>query len=699
MALSRIIITFNTDLVLDQGIGFVLTGGIPIPLLSQYDFRWVNIRTGAGQVPVTPPNLNPGEISAIFFMKSFNIDYNGGALQTGIFNVTRFVNVVTIECEVDGAQFFTPYTVDQYWNPGGTQNTDVSFTIVNDAISLYGLTDLSFEEATTNPPCTHYKVSITTTILTDEVSGDVIIASGNTNNPLTFEMPRSTGFSITLHNSDPGSLPQSLNIFRGAGSVPSLLIPEATNIEVVNSPVGGTITIYVLHSLTITLEYSLDNVNWQSSNVFSGILDGTYTGYVRDQYGCSFSTEDIIVGGSSSTTPYHHISKALSIRYAERITEGDCGPYRNDENSLSHEAFITEEGIRYCEVQQFQSCDNITTQFKSNYGTNLAKVIKQDGTEDSLIVTQMTAFTGIKDARDAMKYNIGNGQTGIYFTSGNIYDYDSDTDTGEDHNLNGGLPEWAIIGNFLSISGAWFEIVGLIYDDSIFSEVIVINEVFTGVPTQIITKSIFNRQKYEVYEFTVPMLAYNNQNIQVQIDLQDSNFDDKIFLSEMINVKDKQENTVEISYYNSHNTDIFYKTGIKNILRLPIAFIRGDHEDESENTKGDDGTTLISSDVYEINEFEFDPVTKGIYWKLVQALSHKFITIDKVGYVKASTIEKEGPLEESNMYVVKAKMIKTAAPYRAGVVGIDPSIVDTGEVLEVPNLVITGNGEFISYVE
>ena len=45
-----------------------------------------------------------------------------------------------------------------------------------------------------------------------------------------------------------------------------------------------------------------------------------------------------------------------------------------------------------------------------------------------------------------MSYDLGGGKTGIYFLVGNLYDYDTDADTGNDYILNGGLPEWGKIG-------------------------------------------------------------------------------------------------------------------------------------------------------------------------------------------------------------------------------------------------------------
>src|SRR5690606_19026891 len=111
-------------------------------------------------------------------------------------------------------------------------------------------------------------------------------------------------------------------------------------------------------------EYSLDNTVWQSSNVFSGLVADDYTLYVRDQLGCSFSYDFSVDAIGTARTPYFLMPKSNSIRFANRITWGDCANRKTDENALSCEANVPKP---YKQLQLFQSCDIITTQFRSNY--------------------------------------------------------------------------------------------------------------------------------------------------------------------------------------------------------------------------------------------------------------------------------------------------------------------------------------------
>ncbi|MNR56803.1 hypothetical protein D3C85_1774520 [compost metagenome] len=77
----------------------------------------------------------------------------------------------------------------------------------------------------------------------------------------------------------------------------------------------------------------------------------------------------------------------------------------------------------------------------------------------------------------------------------------------------------------------------------------------------------------------------------------------------------------------------------------------------------------------------------------MQALSHENVTINGVGYVKNGNFNTEGPLEESNLYVLTATMIKTGSVYNSKSSG---NLDFNSSSVEVPGLISTENG-FVSY--
>lgn len=434
-------------------------------------------------------------------------------------------------------------------------------------------------------------------------------------------------------------------------------------INVINAPNGSTAQAIVPDN-NLQLEYSLNNEDWQEENYFSGLLEGNYTIYIRDYLGCSisktFEAQPNVNTPANRVSEYHLISKANSIRYAQRVNFNLH--HKTDENTLSCETDVI---LPYKQIQLFNSTDRITTQFQSNYENNEAFVILNDE-EIQIPVIKKTNNMGLKELRTAIKYNLGNGKTGIYFITGDILDYDTGVII-DQYELNGFLPEWAIEGNYISVDGGWFVIEEIIFDDLKNADVIVINNIYNDIETNTIVGCEYNRENFEVYEFSILMSQFLNENFRVKIKLHSGTpglrYQEILYLSEEISVKLHHSNTVEIRYRNTKNTDILYSTNIEHVLRIPIEIVSGSDITSSENHKTDTTTVLLDADIYEANKFKFEPLTKELWRKLMIALSHDTVFIDSVGYVKESDFETDGPLAQTNLYSLTANMIKTGNMY------------------------------------
>nr|WP_314493732.1 T9SS type B sorting domain-containing protein [uncultured Chryseobacterium sp.] len=66
--------------------------------------------------------------------------------------------------------------------------------------------------------------------------------------------------------------------------------PVVSNIEITNNSIAVNVT-----GGTPAYQYSIDNVNWQDSNVFTGLTRGDYTVYVKDSYDCNPMEVTVIV--------------------------------------------------------------------------------------------------------------------------------------------------------------------------------------------------------------------------------------------------------------------------------------------------------------------------------------------------------------------------------------------------------------------
>lgn len=686
MANSKIVITFNSDLEINQQIGFK-SNGVGSTFFIDHNFVWKTTRAGFGQVTKGTPTSNPGERSAINFMQAFNLDWNFPTTGGTYYTVSRVLNVVTIQLNFPAILFSSFFSIDVAGAIPPVSNTDVTAVITNTTSGVFQIDEIEFSEADTNP-CQNIKVSVTTSELATVINQPFSNPS-NTDNPIIFEVPRNTIINLDFADADGQVIQESY-------SGPKVLNPNDFQIQINASPNGATAVFNNTNATTgdpntlLDLEFSIDNITWQSSNFFDGFPEGNYTCYVRDQYGCS-TTLDFTVTEFGLTSSFFYISKANSIRTANRIDFGDAGNYKNDENTLSCEADVPQP---FKETQLFQSADVVTTQLKSNYSSNIATVIRENGDEIDIPVVKLSNYLGVKDSRDARKYDLGNGLTGIYFLTGNIYDFNTGLPTGENHYLNGSLPIWAKSGNYIKVDSAWFLIENIIYDDTKNAEVIVVSNNYNGSDVPVIAGCIFNIFDYEIYEFVIDMVDYIDEIIKVRIVASDDNFTTVTHLSEDISVKIKHEYTKNIYYWNNDNNDVFYATGIRHNIRIPYQKKSGITDENSQVHKTDTTTILKSAELYEADEFLFEPVTKEIWRKLMIALSCKNVIIDGVGYVKNGEFETEGPLDDSNLYVLTAKMLKTGNVFASQ---SDGTIDFNTSNAEIPGLISTGNNGYLRY--
>ena len=681
MANSKIILTFNADLTFNQQIGYSL--GIPTFQSLIHEFIWKAVRSISGQVTIGTPTSITGERSAINFVTALNLDFNYNGSN---FIISRVANVVTIETKFSNIEFSTFICVDDGTAYPWDLSSVVTAEIINNTEPIFEIDSVTFSAASLNS-CQNVKASITTTNLATKINQPINVPV-NTNNPIVVDVLRNSFFNFDVENS-------SGQVIQMSFITPPLLNILLFGITINNSPAGATVivnnTINEGFSINeqLTFQYSLDNSSWQNSNEFNGLIAGDYTLYIKDNLGCSVN-KNFNIEESGIQSPYFYISKSNSFRFANRIAWGDSENYKNDDNTLSCEVDVE---LPYKEFQQFQSADIITTQFKSNYSSNVASILKEDGTIVNIPIVQKTNNIGVKDKRDARRYRINHSKNGIYFLSGNVYNFDTNA-VAEPYSLNGLLPEWAQVGNYFSIGTSFYLIEDIVFDEAKNADVIVFTSaLFLPGESNIIVGSIYNRFNYEVYEFAIDMVNYINQKFKVRLVNSKINLPTITHLSEVIWCKVKHENVIEIRYRNTTNTDILYSTGIEHKIRIPYLKISGKADEQSEVHKTDTDAILLSADLYEVEDFQFQPVTKEIWRKMMIALSHEKVLLNGVGYVKNGNFNTEGPLERSNLYVLTATMIKTGSVYNSQTSG---NIDFDGSAVEVPGLISTESG-YVKY--
>ncbi|UYW02116.1 hypothetical protein K5I29_04235 [Flavobacterium agricola] len=579
------------------------------------------------------------------FISAFNADYAALGFKASL---TPFYNpldvydvLIKAPTEFENPNFIS--FIDEFGlNPN---DGAIEFTLgYEKPLEILKINNIEFV-ADPSDNCNKIKALVTTNYQATAITSPYN-ASVNSN-PFEVNLFRNSNYVITATNEQ---TTDSIGI-----STPPLLDIAAINVNINATPYSNSVNITYNGMIGLQLEFSLDNQEWQTDTTFQGLLTGEFNLYVRDQYGCKKSKTFIIEPSFTKIyTPYFYYSKSNSIRFAYRINFGDAANYKNDENTLSCEADVL---LPYMQEQFFQSADVITTQIKSNYSNNRAWVLS-NGFEIEVPVVKKTNNLNRTDAREAKIIGLNNQQSGVFFLSGNTYDYTTNQVNGS-YSLNGLLPVYGRVGNWVQLDGVYYEIKNVYFDENHNADMLVFDKVYNGPMASIIIKSEFNIEEFEVYEFTIDMVDYINQKIQVKFEATDSNFKDIKMLSEVLDIKVRHIDTLEIIYFNNGNNDVFYETGIRHLLRIPFISVGGKDEQSSENYKTDTTAVVISSEIYETNVFKFEPVSKEIWRKLKIALSSDNVIIDGVGYIKNNDFETEGPLGQTNLYVLTAEMLKT----------------------------------------
>lgn len=666
---SEITLTFNEEIPVNGRISFDLGNDLSFFTL----FR--ELRQRANQATILLPTTNVGEASAIAFVNAFNLDY--APFGTRSYEVTRNVNSVTIKTSIPEKDFSNGVAT----NTINLDDYDVDFVYNNYAGTVFSITSIEYEQALSNP-CENVRLKITTSDVATKVHSPVQI-EGNTNNPYYVDIPRGGGLlpriiSVDLESSDGQLLSQT-------SEVPNILGVDNVNLTIINSPNGATVNIVVDKSVGLTLEYSIDNTTWQTANFFDSLGEGSYTIYVRDSFGCNVS-KSFSVEAFGVTDPYTHISKSNSLRWAKRSVGGVDTDRRIDENRLSSE---DRTEVVHQVAQRFLNTDIIVEQIRSNFETNTLTVHKPNGETILLQPQKITNNLRLKDRRDARKYNFGDSKMAVYFTTGKTYDYDTGSDLSVDYTLNGGLPEWAVIGNYAKVDTSWLEIKDIQFDESKQSEVIVFDSLYTGEDVLANVSSLYNREEYDVFEFVIDMSQFDGLEVYCVIEKSDTDFETIVYQSEYVKVESVLDDYLEIIYANDTNTDINYSNNISHKLRLRSERISDAPSGESENYSTDTTTILIEANLKESKEIVFEPIPRGLMVKLFRSLFHRKLYIDGVGYVVSEIPEVEGGLEESNLYELTAKLIKTDKYYNAKT--FDTEVPSLGGIVEMPSLIKTGS--------
>ena len=680
---------------------------------SKMDSVFASSRNDNFELPILPPTLIPGENAAIAYEKYFDADFNVAGLMT----IERVENVVTIE-------------IDSGWDFGNfTSSAGATFIHYQYAPDSFQISSIQILESST--PCETAILRITTT----EQADDYQIGTPNAyseHNPrvpvssttVLIEIDRVTPTTIKLSKAGHLSLDASSFFNEPHFYIRSLRLANKTILVHPTLIGGATISVDVRYQGQLSqrpplsaplLSYSLNGTDWMTSSVFNGQVDGSYTMWIKDTLGCVIQKDYVISGIKNAREPHIEISDLNSVGFAESEIWNDNqdGIIKNPENTLDQ---TSRESILDKELIVFREQDNIRIQFKSNYDYNEAFVESCDNENIySPIIEKMSNNLDLYEVLDAKMYSYGDGSlTAIYYDAGTVYDkFNVPIDAYE---LNGNLPDSAIVGNAIKITpqgagiGGVFEVMDVFYDSEMGKNIMVFQfDCECPVPVDVITYTVYDLLNYDIYEFNVPfstVIGRSNlsplpsrfspqRDFRLRIRCADELYNERNFYSNWIDVfRENQEFDSDrfftFNYSNNNNRSIFYLYGITHFFRAEVDFSNSLIDDSVEIVKGDSSSYLTESVVNHGIQIKFAPVTHKVLMKYILAISSENLFVNGLGYVKMGKVESE-PIENTNLYNLTCTLLRNSQNFNTFAKGRTGEPEDY-KSMYIPQLITTNLG-------
>lgn len=482
------------------------------------------------------------------------------------------------------------------------------------------------------------------TIVQDGVTRPVI-----NNRQVTYPSGRNGITRITVTGSEANAVPFSRNV-----TLPDRMVEDNFSININQAPNGSTVTVISLISFS-NLEYSLNGVDFQSSNTFANQAPGDYNMRIRDAYGCTLSIQYTISDISPEPLePFFLYPEANMIRMykVENDTASIRANYYNRESCNEYT-----RGNSYQNIQYWEEEDSHIIQLKTNHSNPRIFTISPDGTESELALAETVQNIGLKDGRDGKYFRETQDTIGLYFDSGNTYDYDTRTQNGTYALSSGLLPSFIVEGVFVDIVGLGFkEVLATAYDtDRQRWYAVLSGTISEGADIQTQVYTIYNNQVYNVYTSIIPMSSRLNTNFKYKIttDLVEYKSEEQRVVSEV--------KGVVIDYSNSENKyDVVYVSGPSPRFRLRFPDMDINKlvpDSEVENYNSDDSPIQLDNKIYKNFEIRCEDLSTAMAFKALLALMHDIVTVNGLQMTFKEISEFE-PYENTNLYSIRILMIE-----------------------------------------
>lgn len=611
---SKITLTFNQHVPVNSVIFLRID---ILGTITDLDEVFKSVRTQHGEVGVSGTSAFA---SAYSYVQAFNTDYNSYATATLIINQS----IIKVEIEL----------IQENWTfDSAVISPGINYVINNETPQPPKTLEFSgFSSGGSVCDTIKSKFNITGGSGTYKLYVDNVLTVTGVS-PLEIETNRAeTKIIKVLDNTD---------LFIGQTQVtpPRKMIPNDIKLDIQNYNSGATINVNLDNSNPVPIElnplsYSLDGVTYKSQNIFTGILQGSYTVYVKDSFGCVTTKQFIVDQYTTLTETVFFLSEINALSFAKANSEK-----KNIENTLSCNELRRLNNTFY---HKYLEQDTIRTQFKTNAKELNIYTIDPKGNEKSLTPIKKTENIGLLKKSTMTYFSLGGGRSAVYFGIVDLLDPITNAFI-ETINLGFTLPEWSSkVGQLVTIDGIGeLPIDEIGYSDFYDSFIAIFNVSYTGSAVQKTLASRYNLQPYEVYEFDINM-ALHPEQFKVVIEAGAFGNVDYAYVSESVKRVEDSEFLYKIQYKDAENKGgMVYQTGISHLLRLNgISDYQGQQETEGYN--GDTEYNITDNQIYKTIKFIFSRLPSRMAHKLRLVMAHDNLVINGLSYKLPDSPEIQG---------------------------------------------------------
>ena len=353
----------------------------------------------------------------------------------------------------------------------------------------------------------------------------------------------------------------------------------------------------------------------------SGLIAGTYTVTVTS--GTQSVSLEIVIGEPLAN--YFFIPPIQSFRFVERVEINNCTVLPTPDNQLYCDYVKNSFNMMQKPfVPKVVKCDVTTVQIRSNYSNHLMELVRRsDGVVvKTFDVDMKVQLAGIIENFNVFLVNNGNGQTRIYFQTG---DLPIPVSVGDPVSL---------LNNPDGMNGE-FIIQAVKNDELAGSQYLLINLNFT-VPypsSSAVARFVKNKRDYNIYEAVVSLGDVANG--EYYLHAQATGSDTRNWDSEPMNLQVDHPGTHLVEFRNSDNKfGIVYSTGITHKIRVESHMYKATPGGDDENYRQSDYVP-VKLDGQAARKWLFEVFNQPWYRHevLSVAFRHTYVAINGVEHI------------------------------------------------------------------